>query len=192
MDHYIVLDFEATCNRPQQPKPMEIIEFPSVVLDAHTMEVVDKIQIYVRPIKHPKLSTFCTDLTGIQQSTVDEADIFEDAFKKYNKWVWQYPNSAFITCGDWDLKTMLPSQCRTSGAKMPNFYRVWINIKNEFQKFYKIKAGGLAGMLSRLKMDFIGRPHSGLDDCVNTGRIWQKMIEDGYEYSDDSLVWARW
>lgn len=36
---------------------------------------------------------------------------------------------AFVTCGDWDLKTMLPNQCRTSKCSKPKYFSQWINIK---------------------------------------------------------------
>ena len=40
--HYLVLDFEATCaeNDPTQKQWSEIIEFPAVLIDAHTHETV--------------------------------------------------------------------------------------------------------------------------------------------------------
>jgi len=96
-DYYVVLDFEATCDDKTRIKPQEIIgmwglllavlsrllfcsclqtkrcvlfdttEFPSVLLNAQTLEVEDEIQIYVRPTHHPQLSAFCTELTGITQ-----------------------------------------------------------------------------------------------------------------------------
>lgn len=174
MDHYIILDFEATCIENGRPKPQEIIEFPSVVMDVNTLEIIDQIQLYVKPVHHKILSKYCTNLTGIEQHTVDAANTFNSVFTEYNNWVWQYPNSVFITCGDWDLKTMLPQQCHTSKVKIPSCYKNWINIKREFEKHYNAKAGGLAGMLNYHNMKFIGRPHSGLDDCVNTARIWKK------------------
>ena len=35
----------------------------------------------------------------------------------------------FATCGDWDLKTMLPSQCATSKEGVPRAFRRWLNVK---------------------------------------------------------------
>ncbi len=190
LDHYIFLDFEATCEVDRKIKPQEIIEFPSVVLDAKTLETVDQIQLYVRPIKNPILSEFCTSLTGINQSMVQDADIFRYAFKKYDKWVQKYPTSVFITCGDWDLKTALPAQAKVSKVDVHRYYRSWVNIKTEFSRYYKTKARGMTGMLDFLKMDLIGRHHSGLDDCVNTARIWKRMLKDGYVFSWECLHWT--
>ena len=35
----------------------------------------------------------------------------------------------FATCGDWDLKTILPSQCVTSKEEVPMAFRRWLNVK---------------------------------------------------------------
>ena len=49
IDHLIVLDFEATCDDVSPPSPQEIIEFPSVLLSAHTFEVIAEFESFVRP-----------------------------------------------------------------------------------------------------------------------------------------------
>lgn len=45
----------------------EIIEFPVLKVDATTFDVTDKFHEYVRPVYNPKLTDFCTQLTGITQ-----------------------------------------------------------------------------------------------------------------------------
>ena len=37
----------------------------------------------------------------------------------------------------------------------------------------------MAGMLSELKMELVGKHHSGIDDCRNICRIVQRMIQEG-------------
>lgn len=66
-DAFCVLDFEATCDDVRHFPNQEIIEFPIVVVDGKTYEVTARFHEYVRPIHNPKLTKFCTDLTGIQQ-----------------------------------------------------------------------------------------------------------------------------
>ena len=69
---------EATCDENTKVSPQEIIEFPSVLLNTKTLEIVDEIQIYVKPRVHPKLTNFCTELTGITQDKTDAGvDIVE-------------------------------------------------------------------------------------------------------------------
>lgn len=67
-DYLLVLDFEATCNEGSKLKPQEIIEFPCALINTKkSFDVVSIFHEYVRPVHHPKLTTFCTELTGITQ-----------------------------------------------------------------------------------------------------------------------------
>ena len=66
------LDFECTCE-PGWDYIHEIIEFPVVLFDTRTREITDSFHSYVRPTENATLSAFCTDLTGIEQATVDAA-----------------------------------------------------------------------------------------------------------------------
>lgn len=83
----IVLDFEATCVEMGAPDPQEIIEFPSVLVDLTTGEVVDEFEAFVRPLHHPTLSPFCRELTSIRQTDVDEAEPFVSVFARHQAWL---------------------------------------------------------------------------------------------------------
>ena len=96
---------------------------------------------------------------------------------------------AFLTCGDWDLKTMLPKQLGlvgsvsgldSSGQLVPPYNR-WINVKQPFLQQLKLRRNiGMAGMLQKLKLDLEGRHHSGIDDCRNILRIVERLIDEGW------------
>ncbi|KAF9101463.1 hypothetical protein BGX27_011479 [Mortierella sp. AM989] len=91
-DYYLCFDVEATCEQGYSFEfPNEVIEFPVVLMDGSTFEVVDEFHSYVRPTNRPILSDFCKNLTGISQETVDEAPtftevlaLFEDFLRKHN------------------------------------------------------------------------------------------------------------
>lgn len=97
----------------------------------------------------------------------------------------------FITCGDWDFKTMLPKQLDLSAVEHGRDeigrpiepYNRWINVKTPFKKHMNLSRTniGMAGMLKKLKLDLIGRHHSGIDDCRNILRIIQKLREAGWD-----------
>jgi len=190
--YYIILDFEATCDNKQKPKPQEIIEFPSVIIEAKTNQVVTEFQRYVKPVFHPHLTDFCTKLTGITQQQVNNGVTIHKAIKDYDKWLLE--NNLFgtkfiiVTVGDWDLGTMFPEQCKISKIKPNSYFKQWINIKNEFKNFYNIqKRKGMVGMLNYLGIKLTGHHHSGIDDCRNTAKIWQHMINDGYKVNTDEI-----
>lgn len=206
LPHYFcVIDFESTCEENSQIQNQEIIEFPAVLVNASTLEVEAEFRSHVRPTHNPVLSRFCTNLTGIQQTEVDEAPVFPtvlqrfvtfmndlgfdlernwgyelgkkvcDPFRVQNYWDPAVENKRtveYVTCGDWDLKTMLPNQCSLSHLKVPLTMRRWTNVKQLFgENFPKIRHKGMPNMLSALKLPLIGRHHSGIDDARNITRI---------------------
>jgi len=157
LDFLFVLDFEATCDSPRRIANQEIIEFPIVVLDLKEKAIVAEFQEYVRPIENPELTAFCTELTGIEQATVDAADPFEVVLPRTVQFIDNFLMQAkpgakvtFVTCGDWDLKSMLPLQISLCvnrgifpiGYSPPQCFRSWVNIKDVFAKNFAIREGG--------------------------------------------------
>ena len=66
-DYICVYDFECQCTENNNPplKFNEIIEFPVVVVDVKQQKIVAEFHTYVKPVVEPKLTPFCTELTGI-------------------------------------------------------------------------------------------------------------------------------
>lgn len=48
----------------------EIVEFPVVVLDLSTNQVIYEFHTYVKPVIEAQLNPFCTELTGITNEMV--------------------------------------------------------------------------------------------------------------------------
>ena len=90
-------------------------------------------------------------------------------------------NAILVTCGNWDLESMLPRQCRLSGIKQPNFTKSWINVKDEFtritDKVISREENDLQFMMKHLNLEFSGRLHSGQDDVVNIFKVLKALLE---------------
>lgn len=87
-DYICIIDFEATCEEGNPPEFIhEIIEFPVVLLNTHTLEIEDTFQQYVKPEINTQLSDFCINLTGITQDQVDRAGTFPQVLKKVIDWM---------------------------------------------------------------------------------------------------------
>jgi len=189
----VILDFEATCRPGAPPNPQEIIEFPSVLVDLREERVIDEFESFVRPVHHPQLSEFCTELTSIRQEDVADAPVFSDVFDRHIAWLKGHhlldgdDPGVIVTCGDWDLSTMLPVQSRASEqsiAELPRIYRRWINIKKIFSKTRRgAKAFGMPSMLKNLGLELLGRHHRGIDDCRNIARMAQALAALGASFS---------
>ena len=184
LKYFVVLDFEATCIKNGTPVPQEIIEFPSVIVDIEKRKVISEFQEYIKPIFHPILSSFCTELTGITQKVVDEGSSFENAIENYKKWLGDNncidDNFVIVTCGNWDLGTIFPEQCSISNVPHGPPFDKWLNMKTLFCKVFKVpRSGGMAKMLEQRNLKLLGRHHSGIDDCRNSARLMVDMIENG-------------
>lgn len=190
--YFLVLDFEATCDKPQI-HPQEIIEFPILKLNGRTMEIESTFHMYVQPVVHPQLTPFCTELTGIIQAMVDGQPSLQQVLERVDEWMAKEglldPNvkSIFVTCGDWDLKVMLPGQCHYLGLPVADYFKQWINLK----KAYSFAMGcwpknGLLDMNKGLSLQHIGRPHSGIDDCKNIANIMKTLAYRGFIFKQTS------
>jgi inhibitor of KinA sporulation pathway (predicted exonuclease) len=67
LEYLLILDFEATCGGTIQDEEQEIIEFPTLLYNLQKNEVQALFHEYVKPVRHPALTNFCTGLTGIKQ-----------------------------------------------------------------------------------------------------------------------------
>ena len=192
-----VLDFEAVFAddaKTNRNYDMEIIEFPSVLLEfssEKTLRVVDQIQNYVKTRRIPKLNSVCIDVTGITQETIDTKGIsFEQALVAHNDWLTNHlgeaptkENVLMITCGDWDLKTMIPHQVYhepNTKKLVGSHFTQWCNLKDLYGDFFnKQQVNGMVTMLNGLKLELQGKHHSGIDDCKNIARVACELVSKG-------------
>ena len=90
-DYICVFDFECTCeDNDTYPKTLnmqEIIEFPIVIIDVKQRAIKSVFQTYVKPTVDPKLTDFCTQLTGITQEQVDAGVSIQDALKQAHRFL---------------------------------------------------------------------------------------------------------
>lgn len=164
--YLLILDFEATCcnDRSIPADEIEIIEFPTLLYGVEEAVLVETLpgsqpcpatfHEYVRPVLHPKLTRFCTELTGIEQSTVDKSDTFPTVWRRHLGWskelgVFENPDSyAYLTCGDWDMKTALPKELRRLNTMAPEICTLErvVNIKKAFKSHHNIPGSKGYGM----------------------------------------------
>ena len=110
---YVVLDFEATCQDGELMLPQEIIQFPAVLVDGYSFQVLDTFNTFVKPQHSPVLTDFCKSLTGITQTEVDGGVSFPSALAQFQEWLQSHKlfhNFTVVTWGNWDLMCMLPAQ----------------------------------------------------------------------------------
>jgi len=118
---------------------------------------------------------------------VTNQPILEDVLKNFHAWLVNEKllepgiKFIFVTCGDWDLYTMLRSQCDYFKLPRAEYFDRWINIKKSFNKALgRYARDGMMGMLKDLNIQHTGRHHSGIDDCKNIAEILKALAQRGY------------
>ncbi|KAL6639413.1 hypothetical protein ACP70R_023143 [Stipagrostis hirtigluma subsp. patula] len=188
-DHFVVVDFEATCDKDARIYPQEIIEFPAVLVDAATGRLLSAFRTYVRPRHHPRLTAFCAELTGIRQEQVDGGVDLREALAMHDAWLAaagaaDKDRLAVVTWGDWDCATMLESECRFKGLAKPRYFDRWLNLRVPFEAAFGAgRRRSLREAVREAGLQWHGRPHCGLDDARNTARLLAELMRRGVEIS---------
>ncbi|CAN0843843.1 ERI1 exoribonuclease 2 [Linum grandiflorum] len=192
--YFVVIDFEATCDKGKNPHPQEIIEFPSVIVSSMTGQLEACFQTYVRPTCNQLLTDFCKDLTGIQQIQVDRGVTLSEALLRHDKWLEnkgiKNTNFAVVTWSDWDCRVMLESECQFKKIRKPPYFNRWINLKVAFREIFGGVRCNLKEAIEMAGLPWQGRAHCGLDDAKNTARLLSLFMRRGVRFSiTNSIKW---
>ena len=178
-ERYLVIDFEATCcDKGSVPRGhMEIIEIGAVMANASDFQPVGEFQSFVRPVRHPTLTVFCTQLTSIQQSGVDEAPGFREAIASFKAWLDQYDGFVFCSWGDYDLK-QLRKDCQFHKVPYP-INAPHLNVKRLIAERHHLSKKPSLGQAVRFAgLNFSGTHHRGIDDARNIVRLLPYIFGD--------------
>jgi len=196
----LCLDFEATCwEKAEQSKwkVQELIEFPAVLVDLNTGNILAEFREYLKPTEFPTLSDFCVHLTGISQATVNSGISIKDCLLKFTIWLkWQIKsfslvmpksrpdepgNVALCTWTEWD-SICLSKECARKKIPKPSYLNQWIDARVIFMKQFKFKPTSFNMALETAGLKFEGQPHSGLDDAKNLARLVHKLKKLGARF----------
>ncbi|KAK7342703.1 hypothetical protein VNO80_25659 [Phaseolus coccineus] len=183
LDYFLVLDLEGR---------VEILEFPVLMISAKTLQVEDIFHRFVRPSKmgERRINEYIENKYGkfgVHKVWHDTAIPFTEVIQQFGVWLtrnqlWmgaELTCAAFVTCGNWDLKTKVLQQCEVSKIKLPPYFMEWVNLKDVYLNFYNRRATGMVTMMKELQIPLKGNHHLGIDDTVNIARVLQRLLLDG-------------
>lgn len=193
---WVVVDLEATCWSPHQHAALaadqrnecEIIEIGAVRVEwgpdgPRLPDSLDAFERYVRPRRHPTLSPFCCELTGISQEQIDGASWFPDVFRSFVEWAGGDEGLVVATWGAWDDR-QLRRDAERWGLPEPRWQA--LNVRRLFARRARKTAGrpgpwmGLAAAVGHLGGTFSGRQHRALDDAINTAWVFTRFAEPNF------------
>jgi inhibitor of KinA sporulation pathway (predicted exonuclease) len=166
---YLIVDLEATCDdRGSVPRDeSETIEIGAVLVDPRTLEPIDEFQTFVRPVVHPRLTAFCTELTTITQADVDDAPPFRVAAAELAAFG---RDAVFCSWGAYD-RIQLARDAHRCGIPHPQ-PGTHLNLKDLFGRASGSRRGrGNGDALRRVGLARTGTHHRGIDDARNIARL---------------------
>jgi len=166
-----VIDVESTCG--SEVKTSEIIQIGICTINVNKLSIENSQRLYICPQKS-KITSYCTQLTGISFADVENAPLFpcvmELLFEQY-----ELSRRPWVSWGDYDREQFI---------KMASIYNTryffgksHINLKCEFALLMGLKREiGLVEATKRMGIGFEGTNHDGLDDAINTARIYIEIV----------------
>lgn len=173
MPHWLIIDLEATTEEGGWPlEDMEVIEIGASLVAADGHEIAH-FQRFVRPLRRPCLTEFCTELTHIAQAQVDSASVLPQVWAQFEQWL--VPHLPRLvgwgSWGDYDRRQLHQEWQRhdldSTLYRLPHH-----NLKQLFAEKRQLKRPvGLNGALQLAGLQFQGQQHRALEDARNTARL---------------------
>jgi inhibitor of KinA sporulation pathway (predicted exonuclease) len=171
-DFMMIVDIEHTCTLDGSipPDEREIIELGAVVIDIKSIKIIDEFSALIKPQRHPKISNFCSQLTGITQPELDNSNNFETVFLNFLNWYPLTSKVLFATWGSYDL-VQINIDCEFHNLQHFSPSAV-LNLKKAFKAVNKLKKPvGLSRALELCQCEDKGSRHRALDDARNTVQL---------------------
>ena len=167
----LVVDLEATCGDRGFPRAeRETIEIGAIMVDANTLTILAEFQSLIRPVRHPELTTYCKDLTGITQREVNSAPGFIDVFDAFTRTMLNDTDHVvFVSWGGYDRRQLV-RDCDYHGV--PYCLPPHVDLSVEFtQRAGLTRRASMARAVSSVGMTLEGQHHRGIDDARNLVRL---------------------
>ncbi len=175
--HFLIIDLEATCCDQQSiaRREMEAIEIGAVLVDSESLVAVDEFMTFIQPVRNPKLTRFCTELTSIRQEDVGSAPQYSEAINAFKTWLYQYESFLFCSWGDYD-KGQFEQDSQYHRIPYP-IGSEHVNIKKLFSKNQGLrKKYWMARALELAGLDLDGTHHRGIDDARHMARLMPYVL----------------
>lgn len=182
----VIIDLEATCDNREDssslfdPNQSEIIEIGACLINSDFL-VIDQFQTFIKPVIQPALTPFCTELTSITQSDVNNAPGFKQAQSMLDEWFMVCEKnhgliSEWCSWGGYDFRQFIRSNKQM--ACDPGYFlsKPHVNLKEIYIECHrsvlkKKRSVGVGLALKQQLLTFEGTAHRALDDALNIARL---------------------
>jgi inhibitor of KinA sporulation pathway (predicted exonuclease) len=166
------IDLEATCERDSRDiKKQEVIDIGIVWTDITGETPIGEVSALVKPSGY--ISEFCTELTGITQSDVNQAEPFEVVWPRLWEFVPEFKN--WYSWGEFDNdlfkeewhRSEITDQIWEGHVDLATLYKKVVGVKRGRRRALKF-AGGKP----------YGNNHRGLSDAHDVRQIYKYLYKN--------------
>lgn len=169
-----LVDLEATCcdRGTINSEEMEIIEVGVVVIDLQDgCKVVDEFSSFVRPVRNPVLTPFCTRLTTISQADIESARSWRDVSAEVAAFVGRFPELTWASWGNYD-RNQISKDSQDQGVQECLPAGLHTNFKAYFSAIHNLgKQLGMKAAVNRCGLVWSGTHHRAISDARNLAAV---------------------
>jgi inhibitor of KinA sporulation pathway (predicted exonuclease) len=119
--YLLIVDLDATCCDAGtiERQESEIIEIGAILVRLNNKREVGLFNKFIKPVRHPKLTPFCSKLTRITQADVNNTKRFKDVMVALEQWLRPYDGN-YLMCswGNYDRNHII-LDCKYFGVNNP-------------------------------------------------------------------------
>lgn len=183
---YIVLDlefnqdFDFENNKPILSIPscrFEIIQIGAVKLDKD-FNLIDKINLYIRPSLYKKIHPYVEKITGFTIDFFKDKPCFKEAYKNFEKFLGDEEH-IFCVWGNADIKALYRN-LKYYDMLSQDLILKYIDVQALTTKHLKFGGGSCIGLktaIERLDLPINGDFHDALNDAIYTAHIFKKIYK---------------
>ena len=170
----VVVDVEATCwKKGVFSRTKETIEIGAVkLLRDRAPSKWPEFQTFVRPRRLPRLSSFCRELTGINQEDVDAAPRFPDALQLFFEWSQPLER---VVLASWSRYDLWQLDLDLKAHELPELDFPFLDVKKLAARI--VGAKNFEATARALTPDSLDMTkHRALPDARRTARILNRLL----------------
>lgn len=123
-----------------------------MLLNLRNEKIESQYHTYIKPTQRPILSSYCINLTGINQNFINNQATFAVGYQQFMNWLEEIrdtkglrfttpnmrstqlsANTTFCSWTNWDLSHYFSLDCQRNSLKWPTHLRAWIDARKIFE-----------------------------------------------------------
>lgn len=142
-------------------------------------ERISEFAAFVRPVQNPKLSSFCKELTSIEQHEIDRAEDFAEVIFRFEDWLGG-KDAWMCSWGDYDKKQLL-MDAEIHDLELP-WLKHYLCLKLSHARLLRLREPvGVKTALEFSGLHFEGQSHRAIEDARNTSRLLEHHFDEWRE-----------